>query len=223
MIKVHHLENSRSQRILWMLEELHVAYEVKRYEWHPKTQLAPESLKEVHPLGKSPLIEDSGRVFAESGAIIEYLGSTYGQGGLWPDYSSPDYRQVIYWLHYAEGSLMPPLLLAYVFNAVKKGPMPFFMRPVVGKVVAETRNRYIGPQIQTQLQFVASQLEGREWLVGDQLTAADIQMSFPLEAAMSQKDLAQAFPAIESYVRRFQQRPAYQRALTTGGPYAYDL
>lgn len=223
MIKVHHLENSRSQRILWMLEELHIAYEVVKYQRDPKTRLAPEALRRIHPLGKSPVIEDNGRVIAESGAIIDYLGSTYGLGSLWPDASTPEYRQVIYWLHYAEGSLMPPLLLAYVFDVIQGSPMPFFVKPVVRKVARQTHGKFIGPQIHTHLDFVASQLECRQWLVGGSITAADIQMSFPLEAAMTRPELAERYPAIVSYVKRYQSRQAFQQALKTGGPYAYGI
>jgi glutathione S-transferase len=221
MIKVHHLNNSRSQRILWMLEELRVAYEVVRYERNPKTMLAPAALKAVHPLGKSPVIEDNGRIIAESGAIIDYLGQMYGQGSLWPDAESPAYRQVSYWLHYAEGSLMPPLLLKLVFDTVRKRPMPFFAKPVARRICDEVTRQFVGPQIETHLGFVESQLERREWLVGERLSAADIQMSFPLEAAMARGTEQGHHPNIAAYVARFQARPAYRRALEVGGPYDY--
>lgn len=221
MIKVHHLNNSRSQRILWMLEELRVAYEVVRYERDPKTMLAPAALKAIHPLGKSPVIEDNGRIVAESGAIIDYLGFMYGQGTLWPDIDSPAYRQINYWLHYAEGSLMPPLLLKLVFDTLPTRPMPFFARPIARRLCGEVTRQYVGPQIESHLKFVESQLERREWLVGEHLSAADIQMSFPLEAVMARGTSAEQFPNIAAYVSRFQKRPAYRRALEVGGPYDY--
>lgn len=221
MIKVHHLNNSRSQRILWMLEELKIAYQVVRYERDAKTMLAPASLKAIHPLGKSPVIEDNGRILAESGAIIDYLGSEYGVNGMWPAIDTPEHRQIIYWLHYAEGSLMPPLLLKLVFDKIVSKPMPFFAKPIARRIAAETTRQFIGPQIRTHLSFVESQLQGREWLVGNSLSAADIQMSFPLEAAAARGSLAADYPNITAYVARFQARPAYKKALETGGPYDF--
>ncbi len=221
MIKVHHLNNSRSQRILWMLEELHVPYEVVRYERDPKTMLAPASLKAVHPLGKSPVIEDDGRIVAESGAIIEYLGSVYGVNGMWPPVDTPEHRQIVYWLHYAEGSLMPPLLLSLVFDKIVNRPMPFFVKPIAQKIASETTRQFIGPQIHTHLSWVDSQLDGRQWLVGRSLSAADIQMSFPLEAAVARGLVTDDHPHIAAYVSRLQSRAAYRKALEAGGPYDF--
>lgn len=220
MIVVHHLNNSRSQRVLWMLEELGVPYEVKRYERDPKTMLAPKSLKQVHPLGKSPVITDGDITVAESGAIIEYLAQAHGRGAMVPAIGTPAWRECTFWLHYAEGSLMPPMLLRLVFEKMKTNPMPFFIKPVAKMIADKTNQVFIGPQLKTHLSFVDDQLAGRRWLVGDDLSAADIQMSFPLEAAVA-RGLANDYPHIQAYVERYQQRPAYQRGLEAGGPYDF--
>lgn len=222
MVVVHHLNNSRSQRVLWMLEELGVPYEVKRYERDPKTMLAPKSLKGVHPLGKSPVISDGDVTVAESGAIIEYLAHVYGNGEnpMVPPAGTAAQRECTFWLHYAEGSLMPPMLLRLVFEKMKTNPMPFFIRPVVKMIADKTNQVFIGPQLKNHLSFVNDQLAGRQWLVGDRLSAADIQMSFPLEAAAA-RGLANDYPHIQAYVKHYQGRPAYQRGLTAGGPYDF--
>ncbi|WP_085808566.1 glutathione S-transferase family protein [Sphingomonas sp. TZW2008] len=213
MIIVHHLENSRSQRVLWMLEELGLPYEIKRYERNKKTMLAPPELKRVHPLGKSPVIEDSddqvdgrGRVVAETGAIVEYLvdkadgrlGAPAKRAG------ALDYR---YWLHYAEGSMMPPLLLKLVL-----GRVPLFGKSAIKRVQ---------PMIDTHLDFVEAHLATRPWFTGENMTAADIMMSFPLEAARSRGGLDASRPATIAWLDKVHARPAYQTALRKGGPYAY--
>jgi glutathione S-transferase len=209
MIIVHHLENSRSQRILWMLEELGLPYEVKRYERTKKTMLAPPELKRVHPLGKSPVIEDtgdSGRVVVETGAIVEYLVDK-ADGRLGPPANRAaalDYR---FWLHYAEGSLMPPLLVKLVLTRV----------PLFGKAA----QKRIQPMIDTHLDYVESHLAGRPWFTGDAMTAADVMMSFPLEAARSRGGLDASRPATVAWLDKVHARPAYQTALAKGGPYAY--
>lgn len=209
MIIVHHLENSRSQRILWMLEELGLPYEVKRYERNKKTMLAPPELKRVHPLGKSPVIEDtgdSGRVVVETGAIVEYLVDK-ADGRLGPPANRAaalDYR---FWLHYAEGSLMPPLLVKLVLTRV----------PLFGKAA----QKRIQPMIDTHLDYVESHLAGRPWFTGDAMTAADVMMSFPLEAARSRGGLDASRPATIAWLDKVHARPAYQTALAKGGPYAY--
>ena len=154
MITVHHLNNSRSQRILWMLEELGVPYEIKRYERDAKTMLAPDSLKKVHPLGKSPVITDGDLVIAESGAIIEYLAHTYGKDTMLPKSGGQAWLDYTYWLHYAEGSLMPPLLMRLVFEKVKTSPMPFFVKPVAKGIANKTNEVFIGPMIKIHLDFV---------------------------------------------------------------------
>lgn len=221
MIVVHHLNNSRSQRVLWALEELGVPYEVKRYERDLKTSLAPDSLKKIHPLGKSPVITDGDITVAESGAIIEYLAQTYGNDDFIPAPKSEAYRQYIYWLHFAEGTLMPQLLLKLVFEKTVKSPMPFFIRAIAKGIVKKVMAGYIGPNIIRNFDFIESHLTHNEWFAGDQLSGADIQMSFPLEAWISKNPADKNYPKIAAYVKRFQARTAYQSALNSGGIYDY--
>ena len=209
-IVVHHLENSRSQRVLWMLEELGLPYEIKRYERNKKTMLAPPELKTVHPLGKSPVIEDidgeGGRVVAETGAIVEYLVEK-ADGRL----GAPPHRDAAlryrFWLHYAEGSMMPPLLLKLVLTRV----------PIFGKAALKR----IQPMIDNHLDFVEAELAQRPWFAGDQMTAADVMMSFPLEAARARGGLDDSRPATIAWLAKVHARPAYRTALAKGGPYAY--
>lgn len=221
MITVHHLNNSRSQRILWMLEELGVPYEIKRYQRDPKTMQAPDSLKEVHPLGKAPVVTDGDMTIAESGAIIDYLAHTYGPKTMLPERGTQQWIDYTYWLHYAEGSLMPPLLLRLVFEKVKTNPMPFFVKPVAKGIADKTNEAFIGPQIKTHMDFVEAHLAKNEWFLGDKFSAADIQMSFPLEASLARGIVGRNRPKIRNYVRRFQALPAYQRALEKGGEYDF--
>lgn len=222
MITVHHLNNSRSQRILWMLEELEVPYEIKRYERDPKTMLAPASLKKVHPLGKSPVITDGDLTVAESGAIIDYLAHTYGKDTLLPPAGAQAWLDYTYWLHYAEGSLMPPLVMRLVFEKVKTSPMPFFVRPVAKGIVDKTNKTFIGPQVKTNMDFVENHLAKNTWFLGEELSAADIQMSFPLEASVARHLVDKSTrPSIVAYVKRMHERPAYQRALAKGGRYDF--
>lgn len=225
MITVHHLNNSRSQRVLWLLEELGIPYEVKRYERDKKTMLAPASLKAIHPLGKSPVVSnatESGatEVVAESGAIIEYLLEISANNLLMPAAGSPEHRRYRYWMHYAEGSLMPPLLLRLIFDKVASSPMPFFVKPVARKITEIANKAFISQQIKTHLDFVEAELGKHVWFCGDNFTAADIQMSFPLEAAAASGALKN-YPNIAAFVQRIHAREAYQRALNTGGEYAY--
>ena len=206
MITVHHLENSRSQRILWMLEELELPYEIKRYERNKKTMLAPPELRRVHPLGKSPVIDDGGLVIAETGAIVEYLVEK-ADGRL----GAPAHRDAAlryrFWLHYAEGSMMPPLLLKLVLGRI----------PLLGKSAVKR----IQPMIDVHLDYVESELAQRPWFAGDALTAADVMMSFPLEAARARAGLGASRPATIAWLDKVHARPAYQTALAKGGPYAY--
>jgi glutathione S-transferase len=218
MITVHHLNNSRSQRVLWLLEELGVPYEVKRYERDPKTMLAPPELLAVHPLGKSPVIVDGTVTVAESGAIVEYLIDRYGRGRLIPAAGTPDRLQYTYWLHYAEGSAMPLLLLKLLFNIMPKRA-PALLRPVVRKVSSQALTTLVNPQLKQHMSFWESELTKNEWFAGDAFTAADIQMSFPLEAAAARGGLEQGHPAAMAFLERIHARPAYQRALERGGPY----
>jgi len=218
MITVHHLNNSRSQRVLWLLEELGVPYELKRYERDARTMLAPLALRQVHPLGKSPVISDEGRVVAESGAIIEYLVERYDSGRLAPPPASEARLRYRYWLHYAEGSAMFPLLLALVFRRLPKQRMPFFARPIVRALAMQVERRYIEPQLQLHFDFMQQALEQSVWFAGDAFSAADIQMSFPLEAMDAGGDLDR-WPRLAEFLRRVRERPAYQRALQRGGPF----
>jgi glutathione S-transferase len=221
MIVVHHLNNSRSQRVLWLLEELGVAYEIERYQRDPRTLLAPPALKQVHPLGKSPVITDDGRVIAESGAIIEYLVERYGGGRLAPAAGTEQRLRYTYWLHYAEGSAMPPLLLKLVFDRIESGPMPFFIRPVARAIAREVKRAFIEPQLQLHLDYLEAQLQRSEWFVGDEFTAADIQLSFPLEAAALRGGLDRRWPRLYDFLQRIHSRPAYRRALERGGLYDF--
>lgn len=213
MITLHHLNASRSIRILWLLEELELPYEVIHYQRNKKTYLAPESLKKVHPLGKSPLITDDGEVYAESGAIIEHLTRKYGNGKLRPADAGPLAFRYQYWLHYAEGSLMPPLLLTLIFNRIESTPMPFFVKPIARKIVASVRDAFINPQLKLHLDYLEAELGKSEWFCGNELTAADIQMSFPIEAAKSRGFIDGSRPNLMRYLSNMHSRPAYQRAL----------
>jgi glutathione S-transferase len=206
MITVHHLENSRSQRVLWMLEELGLPYEIRRYERNRKTMLAPPELKAVHPLGKSPVIEHQGRVVAETGAIVEYLVEL-ADGKLGPPPHRDASLRYRFFLHYAEGSVMPPLLVKLVLSRV----------PVMGKLAM----RRIQPMIDNHLDFIESELAQRPWFAGDQISAADVMMSFPLEAARARGGLDGSRPATIAWLDKVHARPAYEAALKKGGPYAY--
>lgn len=219
MITVHHLNNSRSQRILWLLEELGVPYEVKRYERDPKTMLAPPELKAVHPLGKSPVITDGELTVAESGAIIEYLADRYGDGRLLPAAGTPERRRCTYWLHYAEGSAMPPLLLKLVFNRVKSAPAPFFVKPIAKAIAHKVESSFIDPQLKLHLDYLEGELKQHQWFGGDAFSAADIQLSFPLEAFAARGGLDAHYPRLSAFLQRIRAREAYQRALAKGGEY----
>jgi glutathione S-transferase len=220
-IVLHHLENSRSQRVLWLLEELGVAYDVKRYKRNPKTLFAPPELQQVHPLGKSPVISDGDITVAESGAILEYLLDTHGQGRLRPLPGTPEQRRYTYFLHFAEGSLMPPLLIKLVFDKVREAPVPFFVKPVVKGIAAQVNKAFIEPNLKRLLAFLEAELQGRDWFAGKDFSAADIQMSYPLEAAAERAGLSAAsHPRLAAWIERIHARPAYARALSAGGPYS---
>ena len=222
MITVHHLNNSRSQRILWLLEELGQPYEIKRYERDPKTMLAPPELLKVHPLGKSPVITDGDITVAESGAIVEYLLDTYGEAsGLRPARGTPAYRRFTYWLHFAEGSAMPPLLMKLVFLRIKTTPMPFFVKPIARGIADKVLGSFVDPNLRRQMQFMEAELANGPWFVGADFGAADIQMSFPIEAAKSRGELGAQLPRLNDWLARAHARPAYQRALARGGKYDF--
>jgi glutathione S-transferase len=219
MLTVHHLNNSRSQRVLWLLEELGVPYEIKRYERDPNTMLAPPELRTVHPLGKSPVITDDGQTLAESGAIIEYLVDKYGQGRFAPAAGTPERLRYTYWMHYAEGSAMPPLLLKLIALRIASAPMPFFAKPIARKIAWTLQSSFIDPQLKLHLGFINKELSATGWFVGNDFTAADVQMSFPLEAATARGGMEGQIPAVVDFLKRIHARPAYQRALERGGKY----
>ncbi len=221
MITVHHLENSRSQRILWLLEELGLPYEVKRYERDKKTSLAPKELLKIHPLGKSPVIVDDGAVIAETGAIIEHIIETHGAGRLVPSKGTPDYRRYKYWIHAAEGSYMPPLVMALFLNRMETAPMPFFARPVARKLTQAVRDGYLTHTTKALFDYLDAELARGDFLAGKDFSAADIIMSFPAEASLQRVDAAKTAKNLKAYVDRLHARPAYKRALEKGGPYAY--
>jgi glutathione S-transferase len=221
VIIVHHLNNSRSQRVLWLLEELGVAYEVKRYQRDAKTMLAPPALLAVHPLGKSPVIVDGTVTVAESGAIVEYLIERYAGGRLIPPAGTPERLRYTYWLHYAEGSAMPPLLLKLVFDRVANGPMPWPISAVARRIAGTVQNSFIDPQLKRHLDYMEAELAAHSWFAGEEFTAADVQMSFPVEAAASRAGLNASRPRLMAFLDRIHARAAYQRALERGGPYSF--
>jgi glutathione S-transferase len=220
MLIVHHLNNSRSQRVLWLLEELGVPYEIRRYERDKKTMLAPPELRAIHPLGKSPVVEDDGLVIAESGAIIEYLIERYGSGRLAPMTGTTERLRYTYWLHYAEGSAMPPLLLKLIASRIANAPMPLFAKPIARKIAGSLQAGFVDPQLKLHLSYIDETLATTGWFAGDTFSAADIQMSFPLEAANARGGHQGAYPHIAAFLERIHQRPAYRRALERGGPYS---
>ncbi|MBF2017854.1 MAG: glutathione S-transferase [Rivularia sp. T60_A2020_040] len=210
MIIVHHLNNSRSQRILWLLEELGIEYEIKYYQRDSETMLAPASLHEVHPLGKSPVITDAHLTIAESGAIVEYLVNRYGNGKLIPAVDTPERLRYTYWLHYAEGSAMPPLLFNLIFN-------------LFGIKDSSAMDGFIAPQIQLHFDYIEDELAKSNWFVGDEFTAADIQMSFPLELLANVPQQVENRPHIQEFLARIHQRAAYKRGLERGGEYDFGF
>jgi glutathione S-transferase len=219
VITIHHLENSRSQRVLWLLEELGVPYAIKIYKRDSKTSLAPASLKAIHPLGKSPVITDGDLTLAESGAIIEYLIHTYGEGRFKPEWDTPEHLNYRYWMHYAEGTLMPLMVMSMIFNRVEQAPL--LIRPIAKAISGQVKKAYLGPNLKTNLDYIESELSKSTWFTGEELTGADFQMSFPLEAAIMRLGNDKKRPAISAFVARVKSRDAYKRALEKGGPYAY--
>jgi glutathione S-transferase len=220
LLTVHHLNNSRSQRILWLLEELGLPYEIVRYERDATTMLAPPELRRVHPLGKSPVVTtDDGLVLAESGAIVETVIERFGQGRLAPPAGSPEALRYRYWLHYAEGSAMPPLLMKLIFDKIESSKMPFFAKPIAKAIAGKAKSSFITPNLKTHLDFMEGELGKSEWFAGADFTGADIQMSFPVEAAQARAGLDSSRPKLMAWLARIHARPAYQRALERGGPY----
>lgn len=218
MLTVHHLEKSRSHRVLWLLEELGLEYELKTYQRNTKTMLAPPELKAVHPLGKSPVITTGDMTLAESGAILEWLAEQHSEKAFSVPATDPGRADYLYWLHYAEGTLMPLLVMTLVFRRVPKAPMPFFVKPVAKRITRDVIRSFIQPQVDTQLRVLNDHLQQRDWLVADRFTCADIQISYPLEAAAGRYGLGDAYPALAAYLERLRARPAYQVAIEKGGP-----
>ena len=221
MLVVHHLNNSRSQRVLWLLEELGVPYEVKRYERDAKTMLAPPSLLAIHPLGKSPVIVDDDVTVAESGAIIEYLVGKYGDGRLLPPAGTVQRLRYTYWLHYAEGSAMTPLLLKLVFDRVATNPAPWPVSAIARRIAATVTDAFIAPNLKRHFDYIEAELNSHTWFAGEEFTAADIQMSFPLEIAVPRAGLSASRPKSIAFLERIRARDAYKRALERGGKYDY--
>jgi glutathione S-transferase len=221
MLTVHHLDNSRSLRVLWMLEELGLAYELKQYARDPKTMLAPPELRQVHGLGKAPVLQDGTRVLAESGAILDYLADSYDSERVLSPAPLPagsDERMAYrYWLHYAEGSAMPPMLLTLVMSRIRNAPMPFFAKPIARAIADKAEKGFVGPQRRLHLDWMEQRLAASPWFAGKRFTAADIQMSFPIQAAASRGDGLADKPALRSFLQRIEQRPGYQRAVARGG------
>ena len=218
---VHHLENSRSLRVLWMLEELGLDYELRRYPRDPRTLLAPPALRQVHPLGKSPVLQDGEQVLAESGAILDYLADRYDtQRQLSPSPIPAEGAERMayrYWLHYAEGSAMPPLLLTLVMSRIRNAPVPFFVRPIARSIADKAEQSFVGPQRRLHLDWMERRLAESPWFAGERFTAADIQMSFPIQAAAARGGGLDDKPALRAFLQRIGERPAYQRAEVHGG------
>src|SRR5215468_10978446 len=217
MITVHHLNNSRSQRVLWLLEELELPYEIVKYERDPKTMLAPATLRAIHPLGKSPVITDGDATLAESGAILEYLVETHGKGTLAPAPGSPAYRHYRYFMHYAEGSLMPFLVMKLVFNKIRTDA-PLLVRPIAKAIAGQVSKQFLDPNLTAHLAFLADHLGKHAWFAGDAFSAADVQMSFPIEGAVARVE-GGVSPKLTEWLALSQGRPAYRKAITKGGDY----
>lgn len=217
MLTVHHLNQSRSQRVLWALEELGVPYQIVRYQ-REKTMLAPESLKKVHPLGKSPVIEDNGLIIAESGAILEYLQETYDNQQRFKPQETKQKLDYRFWLHYAEGSLMPLLLMKLVISRLGKPPVPFGVRSI-GKVLANgIEKTFLNRQLETHARFMETELAQKSGFAGDHISMADFQMSFPVFALLARGGIDN-LPNLRAWKKRVEMRPAWQRAIVQGGPF----
>jgi glutathione S-transferase len=218
MLTVHHLNNSRSQRVLWLLEELGAPYAIKRYQRDPETMLAPPELMLVHPLGKSPVITDDGVTVAETGAIVEYILGRYGSGRMAPS-ETIDRLRYTYWLHFAEGSAMPPLVMTLIFDEIPKRA-PLLVRPVARATGRAVQTSFLEPQITRQLDLMESELGRGAWFAGSEISGADVMMSFPVEAAANRSGLGDRVK-LKAWLDAIHRRPAYRRALEKGGPYAY--
>ncbi len=220
MLTVHHLNNSRSQRVLWLLEELGLPYEIKHYQRDAKTMLAPPELKAIHPLGKSPVITDGAAVMAETGAIVETVIEAYGGGRLRPAAGTEARLRWTYWLHYAEGSAMPPLLMKLVFEVLPQRA-PFLVKGLVKGIANTAQSSFVDPQLKAHFDYWETELGKADWFAGPEFSAADIMMSFPIEAGASRGGALEGRPRLTEYLHRIHNRPAYRAALEKGGPYAY--
>jgi len=218
MITLHHLNNSRSQRVLWLLEELSLDYDIKHYE-RDKDLRAPRALRKIHPLGKSPIIQDGGLTLIESGAIIEFMADKYAAGTLAPAVGADERLRYLTWLHFAEGSAMPPLTLKLVFDKMESAPAPFVVRPILKGIAGKVKSSFVMPEVKSILDYLEGELKKNTWFVGETFTAADIQMSFPLEVAAARGGLNKKWPKLMAYLDRIHARPAYQKALEVGGAY----
>lgn len=217
MLTVHHLDNSRSHRIIWLLEELGVPYQIQMHKRDKVTMLAPPSLKKIHPLGKAPTLSDGDKVIVESGAIIEYILENHGEGKLAPQKEDPSYEDFRFYMHYSEGSVMPLMVMSLVFSKLGESPAPLPIRPI-GKIISlAVHAKFISPQIDLHLKFLNDQVKGKKWFLGEDFSAADIQMSFPLEAGEKRAKLKK-YPHLYDLLQRMRERPAYQRAIEKGGP-----
>ncbi|MEL7538601.1 MAG: glutathione S-transferase [Pseudomonadota bacterium] len=219
MLVVHHLENSRSQRVLWLLEELGVEYEIRSWKRDPTTKLAPPELRDVHPLGKAPMLDIDGEIVAESGLIFEVLLERFDQGRLLPTTGSAEHKQYRYWMHFAEGTFMPFMIIALIMSRIETTKMPFFAKPIAKRIVAAVRSGFLDDNIRRNLEFMESTLAASPWFCGEEMTAADIMMSLPVEAAAARVGLEERYPALASFAERIHALPAYQRAVERGGPY----
>lgn len=217
MLTVHHLENSRSLRILWLLEELGVEYRIRSYARDRETGLAPPELLDVHPLGKAPIVTDGEVTVAESGAIIEYLMYEYDDGTLQPDEGTAERLAYTYWLHYAEGTFAPLMVLSLILGRIETAKMPFFAKPIARGIVGKVRSGYLDANVKRNLDFMDATLGRSSWFAGDRFTAADVQMSFALEAASVRSNLRSAYPRLAEFIDRIHERPAYRIATEKGG------
>ena len=214
MIKVHHLETSRSTRLIWALEELGLDYELVEYQRHPKTRRAPASAQALHPLGRFPLLEIDGKVLVESGAILTYLVEREGRLGVADDAKD----NFTYWMHYAEGSAMLPLLVKLITSSLRSAKSPFFIRPIAKAIASKIDAQFTDGELRTHFGWIETALEGKNYFAGERFSAADIQMSYPIQASFIRADILEDRPHTQAWLDRVQSRPAFQKALTKGGP-----
>lgn len=217
-IIVHHLEKSRSHRLLWMLEELELPYELKTYKRDPVTIRAPDSLKKVHPLGKAPVLEVDGTSYAESGAILEHCAEVLGEGRFRPEPGTPAFDRYRYWMHYAEGSLMSPLLVRLLMSKVENAPLPFFIKPVAKGIVKKVEGAFTAPELEKHAAFIEQHLGSHDFFAGDAFSAADVQMSYPVEALLARGRVEANQDKTRAWFETVSARPGYGRAADKGGP-----